>query len=58
VVKKKNSDDIRLCVNYKKLIDVTVNDPMPMPEIDDIRTKSGQPNIVFNNRIDMTKERD
>ena len=26
VVKKKNSDDIRLCVNYKKLNDITVND--------------------------------
>jgi len=36
VAKKKNSDDIRLCVNYKKLNDVTVNDPIPMPEIDDI----------------------
>jgi len=26
VVVKKNSDDIRLCVNYKKLNDITVND--------------------------------
>jgi len=42
VVKKKNWDDIRLCVNYKKLNNVTVNDPMPMPEIDDILSKIGQ----------------
>jgi len=42
VVVKKNSDDIRLRVNYKKVNDVTVNDPMPMPEIDDILSKIGQ----------------
>ena len=42
MVKKKNSDDIRLCVNYKKLNDATVNDPMPMPETDDIVSKIAQ----------------
>ena len=39
VVKKKNSEDIRLCVNFKRLNDLTVNDPMLMPEIDDILAK-------------------
>jgi len=42
VVKKKNTTDIRLCVNYKRLNDITVNDQMPMPEIDDILTKLGK----------------
>ena len=41
-MRKKNSDEIRLCVNYKRLNDITVNDPMPMPEIDDILAKLGQ----------------
>jgi len=53
VKKKKNSDDIRLCVNYKKLNDITVNDPMPMAEIDNILTKIGQTNMYSNN--DMCK---
>ena len=53
VVKKKNTDDIRLCVNYKKLNDITVNDPMPMPEIDDILTKIGQ-STMFST-VDMCK---
>jgi len=52
VVKKKNSDDIRLCVNYKKLNDVTVNDPMPMPEIDDILSKIGQSDMFST--VDMS----
>ena len=41
-MRKKNSDEIRLCVNYKRLNDITVNDLMPMPEIDDILAKLGQ----------------
>ena len=53
VVKKKNSDEIRLCVNYKKLNDITVGDPMPMPEIDDILTKIGQ-STMFST-VDMCK---
>jgi len=32
---------------------VTVNDPMPMPEIDDILTKIGQSNMYST--IDMSK---
>jgi len=53
VVKKKNSDDIRLCVNYKKLNDVTVNDPMAMPEINDILTKIGQSDMFST--VDMSR---
>jgi len=53
VLKKKNSDDIRLCVNYKKLNDVTVNDPMPMPEIDDILSKIGQSDMFST--VDMSR---
>jgi len=53
VVKKKNSDDIRLCVNYKKLNDVTVNDPMPMPEIDNILSKIGQSDMFST--VDMSR---
>ena len=41
-MRKKNSEEIRLCVNYKRLNDITVNDLMPMPEIDDILAKLGQ----------------
>ena len=50
---KKNSDDIRLCVNYKKLNDVTVNDPMPTPEIDDILSKIGQSDMFST--VDMSR---
>ena len=41
------------CVNYKKLNDITVSDPMPMPEIDDILTKIGQ-STMFST-VDMCK---
>jgi len=53
LVKKKNSDDIRLCVNYKKLNDETVCNPMPMPEIDDILSKIGQSDMFST--VDMSR---
>jgi len=34
-----------LCVNYKRLNDITVNDPMSVPEIDDILAKLGKSNM-------------
>ena len=45
--------NIRLCVNYKKLNDVIVNDPMPMPEIDDILSKIGQSDMFST--VDMSR---
>ena len=53
VVKKKITADIRLCVNYKRLNDITINDPMPMPEIDDILAKLGKSNMYST--TDMCK---
>jgi len=53
VVKKKNSEDIRLCVNYKRLYDITVNDSMPMVKIDDILAKVGKSDMYST--VDMCK---
>ena len=53
VVRKKNTTDIRLYIDYKKLNDITVNDPMPMPEIDDILTRLGKSDVYST--IDMCK---
>ncbi len=53
VVAKKDTADIRLCVNYKKLNSITVLDPYPMADIDDILAKIG-PSTWFST-VDMTK---
>jgi hypothetical protein len=36
VVKKKNAEYLRICVNYSRLNSITVPDPMPQPEPEDI----------------------
>jgi hypothetical protein len=53
VVKKKNTTDIRLCVNYKKLNDITKEFPQPMPEIEDIISKVGRAKVFTT--VDMCK---
>jgi hypothetical protein len=53
VVKKKNSNDIRLCVSYKAVNDIMKDFPQPMPEIDDILAKVG-PAKIFTT-VDMCK---
>jgi hypothetical protein len=52
-VGKKGTSDIRLCVNYKQLNDITVTDPMPAPDIDDILDRIGKARIFST--IDATK---
>jgi hypothetical protein len=42
VVKKKGTDELRLCVSYKDLNRITVVDPMPQPDMEDILAKLGK----------------
>ena len=42
VVRKKGSNDLRLCVSYKGLNAVTVIDPTPMPDIEDVLGRIGK----------------
>lgn len=53
VVKKKQTNDIRLCINYKKLNDISKDYPQPMPEIDDVLAQIGPAKIYTT--IDMCK---
>ena len=53
VVKKKQTSDIRLCVNYKRLNDISKDYPQPMPEIDDVLAQIG-PSKIFTT-VDMCK---
>ena len=53
VVKKKNTDDLRICVNYSRLNSITVPDPMPQPEPEDILVKLG--NAQMFSSFDATK---
>jgi len=53
IVKKKGTDDIRLCVNFKKLNDITVEDPMPLVEIEDVIAKISDAKIL--SVLDMCK---
>ena len=41
VVKKKNTDELRICVDFSRLNAQTINDPMPQPEPEDILAKLG-----------------
>lgn len=42
IVKKKNSSSLRLCVSYKDLNRITVIDPTPQPDMEDILAKLGK----------------
>ena len=42
IVKKRDSDDLRLCVSYKSLNSQTVLDYTPQPDIEDILAKLGK----------------
>jgi len=53
VVAKKQTKDIRLCVNYKRINAVTVLDPYPMADIDDILARIGS--STWFSTVDMTK---
>src|SRR5664279_757191 len=41
IIKKKNTDAIRICIDYTKLNNLTVVDPMPQPDVEDILAKLG-----------------
>lgn len=41
IIKKRDSEDLRLCVSYKSLNAITVIDPTPQPDIEDILAKFG-----------------
>jgi hypothetical protein len=39
IVKKKNTDSLRLCIDYTRLNRITVVDPMPQPDVEDVLSK-------------------
>jgi hypothetical protein len=45
IVKKRDSNDLRICVNYKRINSLTVIDPTPQPDIEDILAKLGKSRI-------------
>lgn len=45
IVKKRDSPEIRICVSYKRLNAITVIDPTPQPDIEDILAKLGSSKI-------------
>ena len=53
IVRKTGTDDIRLSVNFKKLNDITVEDPMPLVEIEDVIAKISDAKIL--SVLDMCK---
>jgi transposase InsO family protein len=53
VVVPKKDDDIRLCVNYKKLNEVSEFDPFPVPRVDELIEKVG--NAKYLTALDATK---
>jgi len=53
VINKKGSDAIRICVDYTRLNAISINDPMPQPDIEDILSKLKDSKIFSN--FDATK---
>ena len=53
VLVKKKVNTIRFCVDYRKLNEVTVFDPNPMPNVDDIHTRLAS--AKYFSSIDLTK---
>ena len=45
IVKKRNSDQLRLCIDYSKLNALCIPDPMPQPEPEDILAKLGNAQV-------------
>jgi len=45
IVKKKNTDELRICVNFSRLNAISVVDPMPQAEPEDILAKLGNAKI-------------
>jgi hypothetical protein len=41
IIKKKNSDSLRLCIDFTRLNRITVVDPMPQPDVEDVLAKLG-----------------
>ena len=39
IIKKKNSDSLRLCIDYSRLNRISVVDPMPQPDVEDVLVK-------------------
>jgi hypothetical protein len=48
-----NDGSIRLCVDYRKLNDITQSDGYPIPRIDEIIQKLGDSNYL--SRVDLSK---
>ena len=53
VVIDKNDGSIRLCVDYRKLNDISQSDGYPIPRIDEIIQKLGDSNYL--SRVDLSK---
>ena len=53
VIIKKKDDTIRLCVDYRRLNDMTQVDAYPMPRIDDILDQVGQARYITT--LDLAK---
>jgi hypothetical protein len=41
IIKKKQSDSLRLCIDFTRLNRITVVDPMPQPDVEDVLAKLG-----------------
>jgi hypothetical protein len=41
IIKKKNSESLRLCIDFTRLNRITVVDPMPQPDVEDILANLG-----------------
>jgi hypothetical protein len=39
IIKKKNTDSLRLCIDYTRLNRISVVDPMPQPDVEDVLAK-------------------
>ena len=52
VVPKKDSS-IRLCVDYRRLNEITIFDPQPMPKLEDVINKLGK--AKYLSKLDLTK---
>jgi hypothetical protein len=47
IIRKKNSDSLRLSINYTRLNSITVVDPMPQPDVEDILAKLGSSQYLY-----------
>ncbi len=55
VAVRKKMGELRLCVDFRKLNEITEKDAFPMPRCDDILDAAGQGNPCFITKLDMAQ---